>query len=92
LRSVIQRSFLLSNDDLVRVQPLGRRMAAPYQDDTTVVFKVGMSYADVEREMLLKTLAQYQQDKREAAKALGVSVRTIHNQLARINADTFGRT
>lgn len=87
LRSVIQRSFLLSDDDMVRIHSLDRRVASSCQDPTTVTFKVGMSYAEVEREMLLKTLESYGHDKREAAKALGVSVRTIHNQLARLNSN-----
>jgi DNA-binding NtrC family response regulator len=85
LRSVIQRSFLLGDDDLVRVPPLASRTARACDDDA-VAFRVGMSYAEVERAMLLKTLARYRDNKREAARVLGVSVRTIHNQLARLSA------
>jgi len=43
-----------------------------------------MSYAEMENAMLLKTLEHFSGDKRAAADALGVSTRTIHNQLARM--------
>ena len=38
----------------------------------------------METAMLMKTLAHYDGDKRATAAALGVSSRTIHNQLARL--------
>ncbi|GAB6196254.1 sigma-54-dependent transcriptional regulator [Lysobacter xanthus] len=84
LRSVVQRAYLMSDGPLVRIPPLGRRATPLHQDETSIVFHVGMSYADVEREMLTKTLANVDGDKTEAARILGVSVRTIHNQLARL--------
>ncbi|WP_133477976.1 sigma-54-dependent transcriptional regulator [Cognatilysobacter segetis] len=85
LRSVVQRAYLLSEGPLVHVPALGRRALPLHQDESSIVFHVGMSYADVEREMLLKTLAKVEGDKTEAARVLGVSVRTIHNQLARLS-------
>ncbi len=48
-----------------------------------MVFHVGMTYAEVQQEMLRKTLAYFDNDKTRTARTLGVSVRTIHNQLAR---------
>ena len=85
LRSVVQRAYLLADGPLVHVPALGRRALPLQQDESSIVFQVGMSYADVEREMLLKTLAKVEGDKTEAARVLGVSVRTIHNQLARLS-------
>jgi DNA-binding NtrC family response regulator len=46
--------------------------------------RVGMSYAEIEGAMLLKTLEHVDGDKRATAAELGVSTRTIHNQLARL--------
>jgi DNA-binding NtrC family response regulator len=85
LRSVVQRAYLLADGPLVHIPPLGRRALPLHQDESSIVFHVGMSYAEVEREMLLKTLAKVDGDKTEAARVLGVSVRTIHNQLARLS-------
>ena len=88
LRSVIQRGYILGDQDLVRVQLPNRRLAALHQDASTVTFNVGMSYAEVEQEMLLKTLERYGNDKTRAAQALGVSVRTIHNHLTRCRQES----
>ncbi|MDX1549966.1 MAG: sigma-54 dependent transcriptional regulator [Lysobacter spongiicola] len=85
LRSAIRRSFILSDGDEVSLQnsPLARRSSQCAEDEGTVTFSVGMSYAEVEHQMLLKTLERFNHDKTRAARALGVSVRTIHNQLNR---------
>ena len=48
------------------------------------MFTVGTSYAEIEREMLARTLEHFGNDRTRTAQALGVSVRTIHNQLARL--------
>ncbi|HZH43990.1 MAG TPA: sigma-54 dependent transcriptional regulator [Lysobacter sp.] len=86
LRSAVQRAFLTGDGDEVVVQPGYRKLAPVHHDATTVTFHVGMSYAEVEREMLLKTLEHFGNDRTRTAEALGVSVRTIHNQLARLRA------
>jgi transposase len=54
--------------------------AAP---DTSISFRVGMTFDDVEREMLLKTLAFHRNNKRRAARALGITTKTIYNRLLR---------
>lgn len=105
LRSVVQRAFLLSDDNWVRLVPERRTVRWAMGPTSAVsrgarsadlsmrengreciVFSVGMPYADVEKQMLLKTLAHFHHDKVRTAAALGVSVRTIHNQLARLRA------
>jgi len=83
LRSAVQRAFLVESGDEIHVRPVpGKSMQ---RDASHVVFSVGMTYAQVEREMLLKTLAHFDNDRTRTAHALGVSVRTIHNQLARLS-------
>ena len=82
LRSAVQRAFLLADGDVIDVQPGLRRPVAA--TPSGIVFRVGMTYADIEREMLVRTLEEVGHDKTRAARMLGVSVRTIHNQLARM--------
>ncbi|MGQ4659940.1 sigma 54-interacting transcriptional regulator [Lysobacter sp. F6437] len=86
LRSAVQRACILSDGDLVELREPARHATAGNAETGSVNFRVGMSYAEVEREMLLKTLARYDNDKTRTARALGVSVRTIHNQLGRVPA------
>jgi len=82
LRSTVQRSYLLADGPVIDVQ-LGPRRGDPTASEGAILFRVGMTYADVEREMLLRTLEEVRHDKTQAARILGVSVRTVHNQLAR---------
>ena len=82
LRSAVARAYFGSDGDMVRVQA----SPCPASDDgpTRLEFQVGMTYAEMETRMLLRTLDHFGGDKRAAAAALGVSTRTIHNQLARM--------
>jgi DNA-binding NtrC family response regulator len=58
-------------------------------------FSIGTTLEEIEREVLLKTLAHFHNNKRGAARALGVSLKTIYNKLLRyrsqglIAADAF---
>ncbi|HEX6833645.1 MAG TPA: sigma-54 dependent transcriptional regulator [Rudaea sp.] len=82
LRHAVQRLYILSNGDLIEPQenPLFR---ANEDNDGAVRFHVGMTFDDVEREMLLRTLAFYGNNKRQAARALGITTKTIYNRLLR---------
>lgn len=84
LRSAVQRAYLISDSDVIHIAPGFRKLAPVHHDATHISFSVGMTYAEVEREMLLKTLAHFGNDRTRSAQTLGVSVRTIHNQLARL--------
>jgi DNA-binding NtrC family response regulator len=53
------------------------------ENDGSIRFAVGMSFEDVEREMLLKTLAASGNNKRRAARSLGITTKTIYNRLLR---------
>ncbi|HXE65930.1 MAG TPA: helix-turn-helix domain-containing protein, partial [Rhodanobacteraceae bacterium] len=57
-----------------------------HASDDTIHFTVGMSFDAIEREVMLKTLAHVRNNKREAARVLGVSLKTIYNKLLRYRA------
>lgn len=84
LRSAVQRAYLLEPGDELHIAPASASPAVLRESDTEIIFSVGMTLADLERQALLKTLAHYNNDKSAAARALGVSVRTIHNHLSRL--------
>lgn len=87
LAAAVELAYLRASDDWVFPQPLSWGPAVAglrKNDDATVEFRVGMSFQEVEAQMLRKTLAFHDGDKTAAARSLGVSVRTIHNHLARV--------
>lgn len=83
LRSAVQRAYLMSIGDLIQVKPDTSMASVIEESETSVVFSIGMTYAEIEERVLRKTLAYLNNDKSATARTLGVSVRTIHNQLAR---------
>jgi DNA-binding NtrC family response regulator len=81
LRNVIERSVVLAKGEWIEENNL-----PPYIRDGVshekLVFAVGATtVADAERELILKTLEHADQNKAEAARQLGVDVKTIYNKL-----------
>lgn len=50
-------------------------------DDSTVQVEVGTSIEEAEKQLILKTLDELDGNKTEAAKVLGISVKTLYNRL-----------
>ncbi len=75
----------------------GAPMAAPEKridqhptSATSVTFTVGQSLADIEREMIIKTMQSTRGNRTRAAKLLGISVRTLYTKLLKIEGETAG--
>jgi len=50
-------------------------------DESQVHIDVGTSIDDAERELIIKTLTELDGDKKEAARVLGISLKTLYNRL-----------
>ena len=90
LAAAVEMAYLRSSDEWVFPQPLSWRPSgfqSAGQTSASVEFRVGMTFQEVEAQMLRKTLAFHDGDKTAAARSLGVSVRTIHNHLARTDGN-----
>jgi DNA-binding NtrC family response regulator len=88
LKNTIQRAYILADDNLVRPKlPAPRRAGALEETSSTITFAVGTSFEEIERRMLLKTLAYYDDNKVKAADALGITTKTIYNRLAGYRAN-----
>jgi DNA-binding NtrC family response regulator len=82
LRHTIQRHYILGGEGPIEVQQ-EQLFRSTDDADGSVRFRVGMTFDDIEREMLLKTLAHYNNNKRHTARALGITTKTIYNRLLR---------
>ncbi|MCK7595247.1 sigma-54-dependent transcriptional regulator [Pseudomarimonas salicorniae] len=84
LRNVVGRAYISARGDSIR-EPLRDVRWGQAMPETAGSFTVtvGMSFEEVERRLLSKTLAFYNHDKTRTARALGVSVKTIYNRLHR---------
>jgi DNA-binding NtrC family response regulator len=85
LRHAVQRNYILAGDGT----QVGFRAenALTAGDDGSVRFSVGMTFEEVEREMLLKTLARCGNNKSRTASVLGITAKTIYNRLVRYRAE-----
>jgi DNA-binding NtrC family response regulator len=89
LRNVVGRAYLMTSGDVI-ADPLGQvRITAPIDETpSTLTVAVGTTLEEIERRMLMKTLEYFSNDKTKAARALGVSVKTIYNHLAKRQPNT----
>src|SRR5437870_10098259 len=80
LENLIERAFAMRSRDQITLADLpsltARPSVAPSMAGSTVP-----TLAEVEKELILRALAVYNNDKEEAARALGISRRTIYRRL-----------
>ncbi|MET0168085.1 MAG: sigma-54 dependent transcriptional regulator [Vicinamibacterales bacterium] len=80
LKNAVQRAFILADEELdfdvaLISKPAFTSSAGALQ------FRVGMTLEAIEREVIFATLAHCQGRKTQAARVLGVSVKTLYNRL-----------
>ncbi len=83
LRNAVQRGYILGEKTVELAMPLAslRNPARPSVKEGMLNVSVGVTLAEVQRVMILATLEHFQGDKRQAAKTLGVSLKTLYNRL-----------
>ncbi len=82
LRNVIERAVLMAHGPMIKateIPPLGQALVEP----NPLQVSIGQPLKDVERELILKTLAAVGGNKTKAATILGISLKTLHNKLNR---------
>ncbi|MBB6583533.1 sigma-54 interaction domain-containing protein [Ralstonia solanacearum] len=83
LRNAVQRGYILGEKTVELSMPLTspRNPARPTVKEGMLNVSVGVTLAEAQRVMILATLEHFQGDKRQAAKTLGVSLKTLYNRL-----------
>jgi len=79
LRNAIERAVVLARGTSIELSDLPQRIQRPL-----VVIERGVEpLHELERKAILGALANFSQNKTHAAKALGISLKTLHNKLKR---------
>jgi DNA-binding NtrC family response regulator len=90
LRNVLERAAIAADRSTVSRQHLpsdfGHARLASGEGLGGVRFPVGATVDEVERELILQTLAATSQNKTRAAELLGISLKTLHNKLKEYEA------
>ena len=82
LRNVVQRAYIMADGPIITALGLGEESQNGPGDQNARSFKVavGSTLADVEQKLILSTLQQCD-TREEAAKVLGISVKTLYNRM-----------
>lgn len=82
LRNVIERAVILAKGEWIEPSHLPPYLhAAEPEPESKIMLPLGLTAAGSERELILKTLEQTGNNKAEAARRLGLDVKTIRNKL-----------
>ncbi|MCB2154081.1 sigma-54 dependent transcriptional regulator [bacterium] len=91
LRNVVRRALILSESDEIQPEDLPRhlrQMVKPADENTEAyVFDSNMTIADLEKRHILAMLDDCGGNKTQAARKLGVSVKTLYNKLEAWQSD-----
>ena len=90
LRNVLERAAIASERGIIGRQHLpsdfGHAAATVAAGLNGIRFPIGTTVDDMERELILQTLAATSQNKTRAAELLGISLKTLHNKLKEYEA------
>jgi DNA-binding NtrC family response regulator len=82
LRNVMERAVVLARENWIETSHLPAYISNPAGSaGEKIVLPEGVTVADAERELILKTLRSAGNNKAEAARRLGLDVKTIRNKL-----------
>jgi DNA-binding NtrC family response regulator len=87
LRNAIERAVIVCEEPLITAahlpSPAVARVGPSAADTNSVAIPVGTSLDDAEKDLILRTLSHSGNNKTQAARILGISLKTLHNKLRR---------
>ncbi len=89
LANRIERAVLLVEGDMIQPRHLGLEPAGENRSAVrpTVVFRSGITVWEMERQLIMGTLSEVDQNRTRAAELLGISIRTLRNKLREYQAN-----
>jgi DNA-binding NtrC family response regulator len=81
-RNVMERAVILARGEWIETFHLPPYLRNPaIEPSTKIVLPLGITAAEAERQLIMRTLEQTGHNKAEAARQLGLDVKTIRNKL-----------
>jgi len=88
LKNVMERAVILAKGEWIEPSHLPPYIVSPDSDSTQkLILPMGVTVAEAEKELVLKTLEKTGNNKAEAARLLGLDVKTIRNKLRSYGID-----
>ncbi|CAM8758429.1 hypothetical protein NCM_00206 [Burkholderia pseudomallei] len=95
LRNFVQRACIFNDGEVIDTLPppiMDEVASEPGDDGDAVTVPFGTSLEEVDRRIILGTLAQCGGVKTHAAEVLDISLKTIYNRLAQLEAEGDDKT
>jgi DNA-binding NtrC family response regulator len=88
LANRVERAVLLAEGDLIQPRHLGLETAAENRSGArpAMLFRSGTTVWEMERQLIMGTLSEVDQNRTRAAELLGISIRTLRNKLREYQA------
>jgi len=81
LKNIIERAVILTRHNQLEIDDLPARLVNAHKKAGFIQFQIGSSLEECERHVILRTLEYAENNKTQAAKILGISLKTLHNKL-----------
>lgn len=81
LKNTIERAVIVAREKTIAVADLPEAIRQHPVEGPTLSFAIGTPIEDIEKQAILRTLDMTGGNKTEAAKMLGISLKTLHNKL-----------
>jgi len=85
LKNCLESMVITSKDSILDVEDIPNYIVQSSQETHKLLFPVGMSLADAEKELIKNTLIQLNGNRSKVAKALGVGERTLYRKIKNYN-------
>ncbi len=83
LKNVIERAVIVCNSEFIDVDDLPETLTSKAHKAPQVEFRLGQTMEEVEKHFLFHTINYVDGNKTKAAKMLDISLKTLHNKLAK---------
>ncbi len=84
IENCMHRAFLICTGDVLGVEYLSLDLKSPQKDEGGVALQAGITIRDMEQALIKQTIQHVKGNRTEAAKLLGISIRTLRNKLKEI--------
>ena len=83
LKNAIQRAVISATEDVLRAGNLPDRVSRNQDKEARVTIRVGMTLAQVEKELIIRTLDYAGGNRSRTSEILGISRRSLYNKMDR---------
>jgi two-component system response regulator AtoC len=81
LANVIERTVVMNATDIIEAHQVYVDLSCPIKEAPTPSMPAGITLAEMEKKLILETLAREKNNRTKTAQILGISIRTLRNKL-----------